>query len=158
MNAVNKLLDMYRESCSLPSDSALAESLKLTRQGVHQWRKGTSWPSEEHIIAMAKAINEPAERWFVAINADRAGPEGRKVWLRLAQIAATVAGVYLLLRQGIDAHSTAAFVLSPVYIMRNQGSAAGCGPGTSSRGRARIKVNLGHRPQQGLCVALPGGW
>lgn len=122
MNAVNKLLDMYRESCSLASDSALAESLKLTRQGVHQWRKGTSWPSEEHIIAMAKAIGEPAERWFVAINADRAGPEGRKVWLRLAQVAATVAAVYLVLQHGVDAQGAAAFALSPVYIMRNLAS------------------------------------
>lgn len=63
----------------------------MTRQGVHQWRKGMSWPSEDHVIAMANAIKEPAERWFVAINADRASPAARKVWLRLAQIAAMIA-------------------------------------------------------------------
>lgn len=121
MNAVNNLLDKYREACSLTSDSALADSLKLTRQGVHQWRKGTSWPSEEHIIAMSKAIKEPAERWFVAINADRAGPEGRKIWLRLAQVAASIVAVYTAIHFGQEAHGATAFLLSPLYIMRNYG-------------------------------------
>ncbi len=90
MSAVNNLLDKYREARSIASDSALADSLRMTRQGVHQWRKGLSWPSEDHVIAMANAIGEPAERWFVAINADRASPAARKVWLRLAQAAAVI--------------------------------------------------------------------
>ena len=91
MSAVNNLLDKYREVCSLPSDSAAADSLGVKRQALHQWRKELSWPSEEHIMAMAKAINEPAERWFVQIAADRASPVARKVWLRLAQAAAVIA-------------------------------------------------------------------
>jgi transcriptional regulator with XRE-family HTH domain len=119
MTAVNNLLDKYREVCAITSDSALADSLKITRQGVHQWRKGLAWPSEDHVIAMAKAINEPAERWFVAISAERASPAGRKIWLKLLQAAATIAGAFVLLRHGVDAHGAAAFFLSPVYIMRN---------------------------------------
>lgn len=91
MSAVNNLLDKYREARSIASDSALADSLHMSRQAVHQWRKGLSWPSEDHVIAMAKALDEPAERWFVAISADRASPAGRKIWMKLLQAAAAVA-------------------------------------------------------------------
>ncbi len=119
MSAVNNLLDKYREACSLTSDSALADSLKISRQGVHQWRKGLSWPTEEHIITMAKKIEEPAERWLASISMDRAPEPAKKYWLKLMQAAAAVAGTYLMLRHGIDVHGAAAFLLSPVYIMRN---------------------------------------
>lgn len=118
MSAVNNLLDKYREACSLTSDSAVADRLKISRQGVHQWRKGLSWPSEDHVIAMAKAIDEPAERWFVEINADRASPAGRKIWLRLIQAAASIAAVYVFSR--IDVHHEA--VASIVLAARNPGS------------------------------------
>lgn len=122
MNAVNKLLDKYREACSLSSDSALAESLKLSRQGVHQWRKGISWPSEEHVIAMANAINEPAERWFLAISADRASPAGRKIWMKILQAAAAVvlaAGFTGLTSTPANAQGTGSFAhnLPTLYIM-----------------------------------------
>ncbi|MFK2904955.1 hypothetical protein ISP17_13420 [Dyella ginsengisoli] len=90
MSAVNNLLDKYRETCSLPSDSAVADSLHIKRQAVHQWRKGVSWPSEDHVLEMTKAMQEPAERWFIAISADRASPAARKVWLKLAQVAASL--------------------------------------------------------------------
>lgn len=90
MSAVNNLLDKYRAACSLTSDSAVADSLHIKRQAVHQWRKGVSWPSEDHVLAMTKAMQEPAERWFVAISAERASPAARKVWLKLAQMAAAV--------------------------------------------------------------------
>lgn len=113
MTVVNNLLDKYREVCSIKSDSALADSLKLTRQGVHQWRKGLSWPSEDHVITMAKAINEPAERWLASISMDRASPTAKKYWLKLLQAAAAVAGAFLVLQHGQDVHSVAAFVLSP---------------------------------------------
>lgn len=119
MTAVNSLLDKYREVCAITSDSALADSLKLTRQGVHQWRKGLSWPSEDHVIAMAKAIGEPAERWLASISMDRASPTAKKYWLKLLQAAAAFATAFLLLRHGIDAHGAAAFAFPLVYIMRN---------------------------------------
>ena len=119
MSTVNNLLDKYRAVCGLRSDSAAADSLRMTRQGVHQWRKGTAWPNEDHIIAMAKAIEEPPEHWFLAVSAERASPAGRKIWMRLLQAAASLAGAYLLTRHGMEAHEASAFVLSPVYIMRS---------------------------------------
>lgn len=132
MSAVNNLLDKYREICSLPSDSAAADSLGVKRQALHQWRKELSWPSEEHIMAMAKAINEPAERWFVQIAADRASPTARKVWLKLAQAAAAIA---LLVCSGSPTkaigYTTGPAIgdtnaqITPVYIMRIPGTFQG---------------------------------
>lgn len=108
MSAVNNLLDKYREACSITSDSALADSLKISRQGVHQWRKGLSWPSEEHIITMANKIKEPAERWLASISMDRAPEPAKKYWMKLMQAAAAVAGAYLMLRNGLDVHAATA--------------------------------------------------
>lgn len=122
MAAVNTLLDKYREVCAIKSDSALADSLHITRQGVHQWRKGLSWPSEDHVIAMAKAIDEPAERWLVAISADRATPTARRVWLRLAQgIAALALSVSLYSFGHLDVQTIDLAALTPLYIMRKDG-------------------------------------
>lgn len=118
MSAVNNLLDKYRKACAIPSDSALAQSLHITRQGVHQWRKGTSWPSEDHVIRMAQAIDEPAEQWFVAISADRATPTARTVWLRLAQGTAAVA---LILASGhLDVQTAISSALH--FVAHNSGT------------------------------------
>lgn len=111
MTAVNTLLDKYREICSFNSDSAVAESLGIKRQGVHQWRKGTAWPSEQHIDAMAKKIQEPTERWLAQIAMDRAPQQTKKYWLRLLQTAATVAGIYILSR--IDGQTGTLALLLP---------------------------------------------
>lgn len=109
MSAVNNLLDKYREACSLTSDSAVADSLHIKRQAVHQWRNGVSWPSEDHVLAMTKAMHEPAERWFIAISADRASPAARKVWLKLAQVAASLLLVVTAAgSQRVDAHEISA--------------------------------------------------
>lgn len=119
MSAVNNLLDKYRNMCLLPSDSAVADALGIKRQAVHQWRKGTSWPSDDHTIHMAAQINEPPERWLLAIQVDRASQKARPFWLKAMKSAAAMATIFVLLRHGADVHSIAAFFLSPVYIMRN---------------------------------------
>lgn len=125
MSAVNNLLDMYRETCSIASDSAMADALHVTRQGVHQWRKGLAWPSEDHIIAMAKAIGESPSTWLPLIAADRAkNPEARQVWLRLAKTAAAIAVTLSFGRLDVQAEtayhaSLTAGQSSSVDIMRN---------------------------------------
>jgi len=85
VNAVNRLLDKYRETCSLPSDMALATSLGIKRQSVHAWRHGTAWPSDEHIHAMASAIGEESMSWLIPIHAERASGPVKKDWLQLAK-------------------------------------------------------------------------
>ncbi|MHB1271519.1 MAG: helix-turn-helix domain-containing protein [Rhodanobacter sp.] len=120
MNNTIKLLDNYKKVCSIASDNACAVSLGITRSTVSGWRLGKSHPDATSVEKMCAVIGEPLRAWLPLIEAERARTPGdRKVWLRLAQAAATIAGVYLMTRQGIDAHSASAFALSPLYIMRN---------------------------------------
>lgn len=107
MTAVNNLLDKYRETCSIASDNALGETLGVKRQAVHQWRKGLSWPSDEHVVEMATKINEAPGAWLAAVHADRTSDKtAKRVWLQAAQSLGYAAGVILTL--GIATHSAAA--------------------------------------------------
>ena len=91
MNATNKLLDKYAESCSAALDKDLAARLRVTKQAVSNWRKGHSHPDAESVARMCEATGESVAHWLPLIEADRArNPEARKVWLRLAQMAAAV--------------------------------------------------------------------
>ena len=98
MSAVNNLLDKYRERCSLASDNALGESLGVKRQAVHQWRKGLSWPSDEHVVEMAGKIKEAPEGWLAAVHADRTSDKtAKRVWLQAAQRLGYAAAITLAL-------------------------------------------------------------
>jgi len=104
MSAVNLLLDKYKKACSLASDNACAESLGLHRASISEWRRGKSWPSEEHIVALAKAAGEDAGMWLLSVHAERTAPGPvQKEWLRLTQRFATAAAIALALA---PAHST----------------------------------------------------
>lgn len=88
MSAVNKLLDKYRAACSAASDSALAGRLGVSRQSVHQWRNGITWPTEDHIVSMAEAAGEQPGHWLPLIAAERStSPRARSVWLGLMKAA-----------------------------------------------------------------------
>lgn len=92
MNATIKLLDKFREVCSLPSDNACAVRLGVTRSAVSLWRLQKGHPDADSIERMCAATNEPLAKWLPLIEAERArSPAARKVWLRLAQAAAAVA-------------------------------------------------------------------
>lgn len=122
MTAVNSLLDKYRESCSLASDSALADSLKIKRQAVHQWRKGLSWPSDDHVVAMAVSAGDPPERWLISISLDRATKAAKPFWLKALKAAASffiVASFGLLNVQTVHAESAVSAAYNPgtLYIM-----------------------------------------
>ncbi|WP_169380610.1 helix-turn-helix domain-containing protein [Thermomonas fusca] len=80
MNAVNKMLDTVRESCSLNSDGALAEALGVSRQLVSQWRKGANPLSDERIAQIAKLGKLDAGAWTVLVNAEQARGEAKKSW------------------------------------------------------------------------------
>lgn len=123
MSASIKLLDSYKKTCSLASDNACAHSLGIGRAAVSKWRNGTGHPEADLIAKMCEVTGEPVAHWLPLIEAERARtPEARKVWLRLAQMAAAIAltvGLY-------PAHAEAAKHVvqvsaesSPVYIMRN---------------------------------------
>jgi transcriptional regulator with XRE-family HTH domain len=114
MESTIKLLDKYKKACSITSDLACAESLGVGRAAVSKWRNGGGHPEADSVEKMCNAINEPLRMWLPLIEAERAhSPAVRKVWLRLAQAAASIAAIYVFSRHGIDAHSAAAFMLSP---------------------------------------------
>lgn len=118
MNYTNKLLDMYRKSCSISTDMAAAESLGLGRSAVSGWRHGNRHAEADAVEKMCKATGEPVEKWLHLIEAERARtPAAAKVWLRLAQAAATIAGAFLLLRQGVDAHTMTALIFASPYTL-----------------------------------------
>lgn len=120
MNYTNKLLDKYREKCSIATDMAAAQSLGLGRSAVSGWRHGNRHAEADAVEKMCKATGEPVEKWLHMIEAERARtPAAAKVWLRLAQAAASFAAIFVMLKWGADVHTSAAFALSPLYIMRN---------------------------------------
>ena len=102
MSALNKLLDKYREACAAPSDNACAGILGVTRASVSDWRRGKSWPSEEHIVQMAKTAHLDAGEWLLAIYAERTKGPVQKEWLRLVSRLSHAAAITLI---ALSAHS-----------------------------------------------------
>lgn len=120
MNAANKLLDKFAEACGASKDSEIAARLRVSKQAVSGWRNAKAHPNAEAIEMMCKAAGEKPEHWLPLIESERSRTPGdRKAWLRLAQLAAGLAGVYLLSRLGVQTHD--AFLASGLYIMRNLG-------------------------------------
>ena len=91
MNHSNQLIEIYKAHLSLASNTAIGERLGVKQQTVSMWVHGKSHPNAEAIAAMCKATGEPLARWLPLIEAERCRTEAdRKVWLRLAQMAAAV--------------------------------------------------------------------
>jgi transcriptional regulator with XRE-family HTH domain len=119
MSTANKLLHKYSEVCKATQDKDLASRLRVTKSAVSNWRHGRAQPNAEAVERMCEATAEPLEKWLPLIEAERARTAGdRRVWLRLAQGAASLAAVAIALRWSDDPHAAAA-LLSPLYIMRN---------------------------------------
>lgn len=99
MDAVNKLLDKARATCSLPSDVALAEKLGVSRQLVSQWRKGANPMSDDRIAQIAHLAREDGGRWLLTIHAERASGAAAKDWQALLRRfgAAAALGVVVLM-------------------------------------------------------------
>lgn len=80
MNAVNKLLDKAKETCSMSSDAALAERMEVSRQQLSRWRKGHDPMPEEQIARLARIAQADAGDWLVLIEAEQARGEARKAY------------------------------------------------------------------------------
>ena len=99
MTCVALLLDNARNARSIPSDNALALALGQRRQVVSQWRKGDSYPSEDHIAQLAKMAREDEGVWLVRVKAERTTGPAHEGWARVLRqlgVAAAVAVVTLL--------------------------------------------------------------
>src|SRR5262245_59542613 len=83
-----QFLDAVRERHGLPSDRKLAEFLGVDQPRVVAYRKGRRKLDPDACLAVAKALELPAEHVFAAIQAERAKrTEHRRVWERLAKLA-----------------------------------------------------------------------
>lgn len=123
MNATNKLLDLFKKSCSVATDMAAADKLGLKRATVSGWRNDRGHAGPAAVRSLCDGAGEPLEKWLPLIDSERArGPDKAAYAIlasRIAKFAAVFAGVYVALHHGLDVHTGEAFLLSPLYIMRN---------------------------------------
>jgi transcriptional regulator with XRE-family HTH domain len=99
MTNTNKLLDKFKVVCLAPSDNAAAIKLGLTRATISGWRHGKSHANAEAVERMCEGAGEPLAKWLPLIEAERARTAGdRRVWLRLAQGAASIGLLALALQ------------------------------------------------------------
>ncbi|MCB1560902.1 MAG: hypothetical protein KDI75_07385 [Xanthomonadales bacterium] len=133
------LLDKARQTCSIPSDNALAQRLGKTRQAVSNYRARGLWPENDTIAQLARMAGEDAGPWLVEAEMTRARSESeRRAWKKIAERlshAAAIALVALLFNSPAQSNdrSIVSQQLSEtrqndagLYIMRNQtGAVAG---------------------------------
>lgn len=99
MSHTATLLDKARAKRSIPSDMALAARLGVSRSIVSEWRKGSKFPSEDHVCALAAMAGEDAGQWLVLTQADKTTGPAHRAWVDLARrfgAAAALAVVALL--------------------------------------------------------------
>ena len=122
MSATIKLLDKFALACSIKQDKDLAAKLRVTKATVSGWRHAKSHPDAESVARMCEATGESVAHWLPLIEAERArNPEARKVWLRLAQMAAAIALTVGLHPAHAETTPPSGHVAQSavVYIMRN---------------------------------------
>jgi len=108
VNATNKLLDKFLQTCLSGMDKEIAEKLRVKHSAVSNWRHGRAHPDAESIEKMALAIGEPVAPWLMLIEAERARTaEGKRVWLRhAAALGITFALVMAILPSRVHAMTT----------------------------------------------------
>lgn len=119
MSATDELLDKVKESCSLPSDMALAEKLGVNRQMIWKARHEDKPLSDERIAQLCAMARLDGGSWMARIHAERAAsPAERALWRsvldRLSAAAAVVALVVLAVHTG--AHEGLLTALSPLAL------------------------------------------
>lgn len=89
------LLDALQERYGWDSDRQIAEGLDIPQTTVSSWRRGRSYPTEVHAIAIARALEIPPALVLVIAAADRTDDrDARAEWQKmLRQIARTGFGV-----------------------------------------------------------------
>lgn len=87
MKPVWMYLDEAQERGLAANDSDIATKLGVTKAAVCEWRKGRSAPAEDAAARLAELIGKP-EVMAECAAARAKTPEGRRMWERLARIAA----------------------------------------------------------------------
>ena len=115
MSNANVLLDKWMKTCSIKTQGEAAKRLgKAGSATISNWRSGYAKPDNESIAQMCDECGEDAAHWIGVLNLEfEQSPRMRKVWQKLAQVAAALAGTYLMVRHGNDVHAAAALFVSP---------------------------------------------
>lgn len=87
MKPIRIYLDEAKERGIAKNDSDIARQLEVTPQAVSKWRKGDDAPAEDTAARLAELLNKP-EVMAECAAARAKTPEGRRMWERLAKIAA----------------------------------------------------------------------
>ncbi|WP_434983116.1 DUF3693 domain-containing protein [Xanthomonas arboricola] len=100
MAAVDELLDKVKESCSLPSDMALATKLGIQRQLLSKARMGDKPLSDERIAQLCAMAKLDGGQWMARIHAERAATQvERALWKsmldRMTPVTAVVGAMVL---------------------------------------------------------------
>lgn len=84
MNYTQSMLDEYKKTLKLRSDSAMADALGVTRATVSRWRKGNGHPEPAMAWEIATAIGKNPAEVMVNIEAERArNLEDAQAWVRV---------------------------------------------------------------------------
>lgn len=87
MKPVWMYLDEAQERGIAVNDTDIAAKLGVTKASVCEWRKGRSAPGEDAAAKLAALLEKP-EVMAECAAARAKTPEGRRMWERLAKIAA----------------------------------------------------------------------
>lgn len=87
MKPIRIYLDEAKERGIAKNDSDIARKLEVTPQAVSKWRKGDDAPAEDTAARLAEMLGKP-EVMAECAAARAKTPEGRRMWERLARIAA----------------------------------------------------------------------
>lgn len=84
MTTIAELLDTVKETCSIPSDNALAEKMGVNRQLLWQVRRGEKPLSDERIAQLCALAKLDGPEWMARIHAERAqSPAERALWSKM---------------------------------------------------------------------------
>lgn len=84
MSFTIQLIDVYKKELHLRSDSAMADSLGVSRATLSRWRKGNGHPEPGLAWKIAEAIGENPAEIMVNIECERAtNLENAQAWQRV---------------------------------------------------------------------------
>lgn len=97
MNATNRLLDKWMETCRVPNFKAAAQRLHVEPSAVSNWRSGLSQATPAVIARMALELGESDVAWLALVESERSRkPEDRKAWAAIVKRLASAAAVLLV--------------------------------------------------------------
>lgn len=112
MSHANVLLDKWMKVCSIKTQAEAARILgKAGSATISNWRSGYAKPDNDSIALICEQCGEDAAHWVGVLNLDfEQSARMKKVWLRLAQAAASVALIYAYGRLDVHHEMIAALI------------------------------------------------